>query len=79
MASNSSSGGIGAAGILGIIFVCAKIFGVQPVASWDWVWVLCPFWIGLAIFFGILAIMGVLWLVAATGLYFLDGKHKARR
>lgn len=36
-------------GVLGIIFVLAKIFGVGPIADWSWWLVLLPFYLGLAI------------------------------
>lgn len=59
-ASSSSSSGIGAIGLLGVIFVCAKVFGIEPVAQWSWWWVTAPFWGGFALFFlifgGILAL-----------------------
>lgn len=38
-------GGIGFAGVLGIVFVVLKLCGV---ISWPWFWVLSPFWIPLA-------------------------------
>lgn len=57
--SNTSGGGIGIAGILAIIFICAKVFGVAPVASWSWLWVLSPLWIGFVLVLGI-------WLIAIT-------------
>lgn len=34
---------------IGIMFVSLKIFGVEPVVSWNWILVLCPFWIRPAI------------------------------
>lgn len=38
--------GISLGGILGVVFVVLKLCGV---INWSWVWVLSPFWIGLAI------------------------------
>ena len=38
--------GISLGGILGVAFVVLKLCGV---INWSWVWVLSPFWIGLAI------------------------------
>lgn len=51
--SNSSTGGggIGVVGLLGVIFVCAKVFGFEPVANWSWWWVTAPFWGGFALLF----------------------------
>ena len=64
--SSSSSAGIGLSGLLTVIFVCAKVFGFEPVASWSWWLVLCPLWIGLAIFLGILSVIGIGILIAAV-------------
>jgi hypothetical protein len=47
--SSSSSDGIGVFGLLGVIFICAKVFGVQPVADWSWWWVTAPLWVGFAL------------------------------
>lgn len=35
---------LGAAWILGIIFVVLKLAGITDIAHWSWWWVLCPFW-----------------------------------
>lgn len=52
-----SYNGIGFPGLLTILFVGLKLTGH---IDWDWIWVLSPLWIGLALFFGVL-------LVAAVG------------
>lgn len=44
--SASSSGGIGILGLLGVAFIVLKLC---KVIVWSWWWVLCPFWIGLAV------------------------------
>ena len=44
MNHNTSSGGIGFAGILTITFIVLKLTNV---ISWSWVWVLSPLWISL--------------------------------
>lgn len=44
--SKSYSGGISVAGLLGVAFVVLKLCHV---IDWEWVWVLSPFWIPLAI------------------------------
>jgi len=36
-------------GLLGVIFVVAKIFAIGPIATWSWWLVLLPFYAGLAI------------------------------
>lgn len=43
--SSSSSSGVGVAGLLGVAFVVLKL---THVIDWPWVWVLAPFWAGLA-------------------------------
>lgn len=40
--------GLGCLGVVGVVFVVLKLLSIEPVVSWSWVWVLCPFWIGLA-------------------------------
>lgn len=47
--SSASSGGIGLFTVVGIVFVVLKLVGVAPIAGWSWLWVLSPFWIGLAV------------------------------
>ena len=59
--NNGSSGGIGVAGLLGVAFIILKLTGV---INWSWWWVLCPFWIGLAIGLGIMLIVFVVFLFA---------------
>jgi hypothetical protein len=44
--SSSSSSGIGLAGLLGVAFIVLKLCHV---IDWQWIWVLSPFWIGVAI------------------------------
>lgn len=56
MSSSSSSSTVtlfpSASTLLGVAFVVLKLTGH---ISWPWLWVTAPFWIPLAIFFGILA------------------------
>ena len=57
MKDSNSSTGLGFASVLGIVFIVLKLC---KVINWSWVWVLCPFWIGLAgwgIFILIIAII----------------------
>ena len=44
--TNSSSAGVGFAGLLTILFIALKLLGV---IDWPWVWVLSPLWISLAV------------------------------
>ena len=40
---------LGCLGVVGVVFIILKVLEIQPIASWSWLWVLCPFWIGLAL------------------------------
>ena len=44
--NNTSSGGMGLSGVLGVVFIVLKLVGV---IDWSWWWVLSPFWIQLAL------------------------------
>ena len=60
--NQTSSGGIGIAGLLGVAFVILKLTGV---IAWSWWWVLAPFWIPLAIGVGLIVIGVALAALAA--------------
>jgi hypothetical protein len=60
--TNNSGGGIGFAGALTIAFVVLKLTGV---INWSWLWVLAPIWISWAIVLAILAVVGLVLLIAA--------------
>jgi hypothetical protein len=47
--------------ILTIVFVALKLAGA---IDWKWVWVLCPFWIGILIGIIILAVTFIYVLIA---------------
>ena len=49
MSRSAKSTGLGCLGVVGIVFIVLKLLEIQPVASWSWLWVLCPFWIGFAL------------------------------
>lgn len=36
--------GIGLLTVIGVVFVILKLCGV---IKWSWIWVLCPFWVGV--------------------------------
>jgi hypothetical protein len=57
--SSSSSGGIGFAGLLTIVFIVLKLLGK---IDWSWWWVLSPLWISAI--FG-LVVVAIVLLVAA--------------
>lgn len=54
--NNSSSGGIGFAGLLTIVFIILKL---THVIDWSWVWVLAPAWISLGLWLILLAAFGI--------------------
>ena len=60
--SSKSSGGIGLLGCLFLVFLVLKLTGH---IDWSWWYVTMPLWGPFALVFGILAIVGVIWLVAA--------------
>lgn len=41
------SGSVGILGLLGVLFIALKLTGF---IDWPWIWVLAPFWIGIALF-----------------------------
>jgi len=47
-------GGCSLGMVLFIVFLVLKLTGV---IAWSWWWVTCPLWIGLALFFGIIALV----------------------
>ena len=55
--NNSSNGGIGVLGLLGVVFVTLKL---TDVIDWSWWYVTMPFWGGIAL----VAVVCVLALIA---------------
>lgn len=53
--TNSSSSGIGFAGLLAIVFITLKLTGY---IAWSWWWVLSPIWISMSL--GIVIIIGAI-------------------
>ena len=58
--SNSTSGGVGILGLLGVLFVGLKLTGY---IDWSWWYVTMPFWGALAVFIVIAAICLFVWLL----------------
>jgi len=54
--SKATSSGVSLATVLVAIFVVLKL---THVIDWSWWWVFSPWWIGLAIFIAIIAIIGL--------------------
>lgn len=65
--TKSTSGGIGVAGLLGVVFVTLKLCHV---IDWSWWWVTCPFWGVPAIILAVcvlgFSIAGILYLAAGV-------------
>ncbi len=57
----SSSSGTSALSLLGVAFVVLKLTGY---IEWSWWWVTAPFWCHLALLLVILAIVGIVALIA---------------
>jgi hypothetical protein len=56
--STASSGGIGFAGLLTILFIGLKL---TKIITWSWLWVLSPLWISLAL---VIVIVIIVFLMA---------------
>ena len=54
--NNSSSGGIGLAGAVFIVFLILKLLDK---IDWSWWWVTSPLWVPLLIAIGILLLIGI--------------------
>jgi len=57
MAKSKGSGGLSLSAVLGVVFIILKLTNL---IDWKWIWVLSPFWIGVALF---VVIIGGLLLV----------------
>jgi hypothetical protein len=58
--SKSSSSGLGIGTILFLIFMVLKLTNY---IDWSWWWVTAPLWIPLLLILGVLAVLGVLFLI----------------
>ena len=57
---SSTSGGIGFAGLLNIVFITLKLCGV---IGWSWWWVLAPLWMSAGLVIAILLLIGAIALI----------------
>lgn len=48
---NNSRSGLGFSSVLLIVFIVLKLC---KVINWSWIWVLCPLWVPIIIFIGVL-------------------------
>lgn len=60
--NNNTSGGIGFAGLLTIVFIILKLTGV---IAWSWWWVLAPLWIGFAFWAVVIVFILILAVISA--------------
>lgn len=44
--NSKNSKGVGLLTVIGTVFIILKLCGV---IRWSWVWVLCPFWVGVIV------------------------------
>jgi hypothetical protein len=58
--SSNSSGGIGFAGLLTVVFIALKLTGH---ITWSWWWVLSPLWISFLLVITILVVIGIVGFV----------------
>ena len=58
--NNSTSSGIGFAGLLTIVFITLKLLGK---ITWSWLWVLSPIWISIGIALTILIIILIIGII----------------
>ena len=60
----NTSNGIGLGTVLFLIFLTLKLAEVGPVQYWSWWWVTSPLWIPLTLVLVVLAVIGIITLVA---------------
>lgn len=61
-ATSTTSGGIGFAGLLTIVFIVLKLTGI---IAWSWWWVLAPLWISAAVGVLVFAVVVLVALILA--------------
>lgn len=70
------SGGIGFAGALTLLFIGLKLTGF---ITWPWLWVLAPLWVGLAVALVVIAVVGLLGLLALGIGASIDASQRRKR
>ena len=66
-------------GLLGVIFVVAKVFEIGPIAAWSWWLVLLPFYFWLAVFLGIVGGGAAFTGLVFAGAWVLDELTRRKR
>jgi len=61
--NENGNGGINIIGLLGVCFIVLKLTGF---IDWSWIWVLAPFWAGIAITLLVFAFMGLVVLLGKS-------------
>ena len=67
------SGGIGLAGILGVVFITLKLTGH---ITWSWWWVMAPFWLAPPIILLLTVVFIIIAVMFRSNLWGLDGSGK---
>lgn len=57
--AQAAGGGLSLSAVVFLVFLVLKLTGVEPVASWSWIWVTCPLWAFWAVVLGIVLILFV--------------------
>ena len=60
----AAGGGIGISSTIGVVFIILKLC---KVIAWPWLWVLCPFWIPLAVIVLVIGILALVTVVSKRG------------
>ena len=56
---NKKSKGLGLSGMVFIVFLILKLAGVGTVATWSWLWVTSPLWIGPVLAVIVIGLIGL--------------------
>jgi len=77
--STQQSGGMSLAGVLFIVFLVLKL---TDNIDWSWWWVTSPLWLGLAVIFGVAAVVGTVyapfWIIKQRRRANFKGTHGTR-
>lgn len=76
---NGKHGGIGLLGLVFLVFLVLKLLAVGEVAAWSWWGVTAPLWGPLALVLAVLALLGVVWLIATLAAGLSARRRLARR